>query len=103
MSEEANKTAPVEAAPAAPEVAQPAEAAPAEAPAENKDAESKAEEPKADDKAEPMLKTTAKIDQENHSQNVKSDPNSLPETDDPNLIRGQVLPPTPPTSPLHRS
>lgn len=87
MSEEANMTAPVEAAPAAPEVAQPAEAAPAEAPAE-----SKSEEPKADDKAQPMIKTTAKID-ENHAQNVKSDPNSLPETDDPNLIRGQVRPP----------
>lgn len=92
MSEEANKTAPVEAAPAAPEVAQPAEAAPAEAPAaETKDAEAKTEEPKADDKTQPMIKTTAKID-ENHAQNVKSDPNSLPETDDPNLIRGQVHP-----------
>lgn len=86
MSEEANKTAPVE---AAPEVPQPAEAAPAEAPAESKDAESKTED-KAEDKSQPMLKTTAKIDQENHSQNVKSDPSSLPETDDPNLIRGQV-------------
>lgn len=89
MSEEANKTAPVE---AAPEVPQPAEAAPAEAPAESKDAESKTED-KAEDKSQPMLKTTAKIDQENHSQNVKSDPSSLPETDDPNLIRGQVYPP----------
>ena len=82
MSEEANKPAPVEAAAPAPAVDA------TETPAV--ESESKPE----GEAAQPMLKTTAEINKDNHSQNVKSQLQSLPETDDPNLIRGQVsLPP----------
>ena len=79
MSEEANKPAPAEAA--APEAAAPA-GAPAGESAESKPVESK-----------PMLKTTAELNKENHADNVKSNLQALPETDDPVLIRGQVGPP----------
>ena len=98
MSEEANKPAPVEAA--APEVDAPA-SKPAEAPA-SESTESKPE----GEKTQPMLKTTAQIDEKDHAKNVKSDFKSLPVTDDPKLIRGQVrtLPPSeyPQCSPFSR-
>ena len=46
------------------------------------------------DEAKPsgdMLKTKARIDHKNRSSNRKFDPSVLPETDDPDKIRNQVL------------
>jgi hypothetical protein len=120
MSDAENQVAPVEDKPtteAVPAEATPAESAPAEsAPAESAPAESasasaatetvsdeqnnapveSAEVGQTDTKtdasaaAPAVLKTTAKINREDHTKNVKFDPAALPETDDPAKIRAQV-------------
>jgi len=40
---------------------------------------------------ENMLKTRGTVDHKNYSNNMKFDPKSLPETDDPKQIRTQVI------------
>ncbi|KEZ40513.1 La domain-containing protein [Scedosporium apiospermum] len=104
MSEEETKPVPTEAAApvaatadsettAKPETSQ--EVAPAAADAQkDKDAADENAAANAEKEAPPkpanILKTTAQINREDHTKNVKSDPKLLPVTDDPVAIRSQV-------------
>jgi len=105
MSEEETKPVPTEAAApvaatadsettAKPETSQ--EVAPAAAADAQKDKDAADEnaaanaEKEAPPKPANILKTTAQINREDHTKNVKSDPKLLPVTDDPVAIRSQV-------------
>lgn len=49
------------------------------------------EKPATNEDGTKLLKTTAKIDHDNHRKNVKFDPSTREVTDDPEIIRKQVI------------
>lgn len=91
MSETDAATKPAEAAQAPQAVEEQPQAVEEKPQAVEEKPEPEEEKPATNEDGTKLLKTTAKIDHDNHRKNVKFDPSTREVTDDPEIIRKQVI------------